>query len=369
MPDATSRVLIVDDSAITRRLIAAALRDDPAIEVVAEARDAFSANALIAQHRPDLVTLDLEMPRMDGLALLRHLSAHHPVPVIIVSAHTREGSAATLEALRAGAAEVILKPQNPSAIAPFARHLRRCIHDLRHCAFRPRPAPASQAPAGRIVRSLGSTVDAIIAIGASTGGPPAIETVLSNLPADAPPVVIVQHMPASFTGLFARRLDEVSPMRVAEAEHGQRLARGTALVAPGDHHLAVERREGELVARLQRGPAVHHQRPAVDVLFDSLARLSGPSIVAVLLTGMGEDGAAGMVKLAQAGHETIAEDEQSCVVFGMPHEAIARGGAKHVVALGHVPAAIVECLGRLEARARLRHSSGEARAASERSSR
>jgi two-component system chemotaxis response regulator CheB len=353
-----SRVLIVDDSAITRRLIATALRDDPEIDVVAQARDAFSANALIAEHRPDLVTLDLAMPRMDGLAFLQHLMKHHPIPVIIISAYTGEGSTATIEALRAGAADVILKPQNPSSVAPFARRLRRCIRDLRHCAFRVRPTPNGHGPRVEsnhvAMPPFGSAIDAIVAIGASTGGPPALEAVLSQLPADMPPVLIVQHMPASFTGLFAKRLHESSPMRVMEAVNQQELTRGTALVAPGDYHLEVQRTKGRLRAAVRRGPSLHHQRPSVDVLFQSLARLTGVPVVGVLLTGMGEDGADGMVALAQADHETIAEDEQSCVVFGMPREAIARGGAKHVVHLNHVPAAIVDCLGRLEARSRLR---------------
>jgi two-component system, chemotaxis family, protein-glutamate methylesterase/glutaminase len=341
-----SRVLVVDDSAVIRRLLTSALAVDPAIEVVAEAADVFTANELIGVHHPDVVTLDVEMPRMDGLAFLRHLMKHNPTAVIVVSSFTPAGSAASIEALRAGAVDVIPKPQNPQGVAPFAARLRRRIHELRACALRLRPITHGDRVerARRVAPTLGRTARAIVAIGASTGGPPAVERVLAAMAVDSPPILIVQHMPASFTRMFAKHLDETAAIRVVEAGHQQPLKPGTAYLAPGDYHLTVGQHEDTLRAILKRGPMVHRQRPSVDVLFESLARLRGIPIVGVLLTGMGEDGADGMVALTHAGHATIAEDEQSCVVFGMPREAIARGGARHTTPLERIPAVIAECL-------------------------
>ena len=336
-----SRILIVDDSAVIRRLLSTALNADPEIEVVAEAADVFTANELIAKLRPDVVTLDLEMPRMDGLAFLRHLMKNNPTAVIVVSSYAPAGSASSIEALHAGAVDVIPKPQNPQGVAPFAGRLRRRIRELRGCALRLRPIVdrderATPKPA------LGRAVESLIAIGASTGGPQALERVLAQMPADGPPILIVQHMPAHFTRLFAKHLDETGAVRVVEASQHQELRPGMAYLAPGDHHMT--QRDGCLRTALRKGPAVHRQRPSVDVLFDSLTRLRAIAVVGVLLTGMGEDGADGMVALSRAGHETIAEDETSCVVFGMPREAIARGGAKRTAPLERIPSAIAECL-------------------------
>ena len=328
-----TRVLVVDDSAIARRVLTATLRKDPDVEVVAEASDAFAANTLVAQQRPDVVTLDLDMPQMDGLAFLQHLMRHHRMPVVIVSGS--ENSPATAEALRLGAVDVILKPQSPAAIEAFGRRLHQRMRELRESSFQINPRPngrdhgASAPPPARQpqLRAVSRSFDALIAIGASVGGPEAIETVLAHLPSDSPPVVIVQHMPASFTKQFAKRLDQACAMHVVEAEDRQEIARGGAYLAPGDYHMTVERQQGRLRAMLRRGAAFNHQRPSVDVMFQSLARLTGVPIVGVLLTGMGDDGADGMVALSEAGHETIAEHEQTCVVFGMPGQAIARGGA------------------------------------------
>jgi len=341
------RVLIVDDSAVTRRLLSSALRGDPEILVVAEAADPFSAKSLIAIHRPDVVTLDVEMPQMNGITFLRHLMSHQPVPVIIVSSHTPEGSAAGIEALRAGAIDVIPKPLNPSSIAPFASRLRQVIRELGKWPLRPRPGSEHSS---RIAAATAYPLNALIAIGASTGGPQAIEDLLSMLPAGIPPIVIAQHMPAGFTKLFAKRLGETCGMRVVEAGDQQDLERGTVYVAPGNYHLTVEQHGGRLLTSLRRGPVVNQHRPSVDVLFRSLVKLRGVPIVGILLTGMGSDGADGLVELSQAGHPTIAEDEQSCVVFGMPREAIRRGGAKHVMPLKQIPGMMIECLSRLNTR-------------------
>jgi two-component system chemotaxis response regulator CheB len=341
-----TRVLVVDDSATSRRMLSGSLRGAPDIEVVAEASDAFTANKLIAQHRPDVITLDIEMPQMDGLAFLRHLMKRQPIPVIIISSHTPTGSALSLEALRAGAVEVIPKPADPRSVVALAGRLKARIRELRASQVHLRPTPRGHATAGAAHLTISRPVNGLIAIGASTGGPQALELLLTQLPADTPPIVIVQHMPAPFIRLFAERLNEICPMRVVIATDGEQLTPGVARVAPAGHHLIVEQQGGRLRTGLHRGPPVGHQRPAVDVLFHSLARVRRIPIVGVLLTGMGRDGADGMVALRGAGQETIAEDASSCVVFGMPREAIARGGAVHVVALEAIAATIVKCLER-----------------------
>jgi two-component system chemotaxis response regulator CheB len=316
------------------------------MEVVGVASDPYMARDLIVQHQPDVLTLDIEMPRMDGLTFLRKLMEHHPLPVIIVSSVTQSGSAASVEALRIGAIDVIPKPGGPYSVGQVADRLKRRIRDLRTGGFHP-PKPHPAAPPPSPPAAPARRANGLIAIGASTGGTQAIEAVLTRLPADVPPIVIVQHMPATFTGAFAARLDGLCPMRVIEAKGGEILERSTAYVAPGDYHMVVEGFGVQLRTALKQGPAVHHQRPAVDVLFHSLARIRAVPIVALLLTGMGADGADGMVALRHAGAQTIAEDENSCVVFGMPKEAIARGGAVHVATLLRMPSLIFECFERL----------------------
>jgi two-component system chemotaxis response regulator CheB len=341
------RVLIVDDSAIVRKLLADAIKGEPDMEVVAVASDPYMARDMIVHHRPDVITLDIEMPRMDGLTFLGKLMEHHPLPVIIVSSLTTAGSSASIEALRIGAIDVIPKPGGPYSVGQVAEKLKQRIRALRSGGFHlptrqqaaPRPSPAPAAPARRL--------NGVIAIGASTGGTQAIEAVLTRLPGDTPPIVIVQHMPANFTRAFAERLNGLCPVRVLESQGNEALERSTAYVAPGDYHMVVESVGIQLRTALRQGPPVHHQRPAVDVLFHSVARLRGVPTVGVILTGMGADGADGMVAMRRAGAETIAEDESSCVVFGMPKEAIARGGAAHVTTLLRMPQQIFECLERL----------------------
>jgi len=340
-----TRVLIVDDSATARRMLIGCLRGEADIEIIGEASDAFTAHDLIARRHPDLITLDIEMPKMDGLSFLRQLMKRRPVPVIIISSHVPPGSISTLEALRAGAVDVISKPQTPMLVADLGRRLKQTIRELRKCSMHLRPLPLRH----RIVptpQTANRTAGGLIAIGASAGGPQALEVLLTHIPADTSPIVIVQHMPAPFIPLLAERLNEVCPMRVVMAADGEPLSHGVAVVAPAGHHLIVEHQGGRLRTGVRRGPPVGHQRPAVDVLFHSLARLRRISVVGVLLTGMGRDGADGMVALRRAGQETIAEDESSCVVFGMPREAIARGGAVHVVALNRIAATIAKCLDR-----------------------
>ena len=347
-----TRVLLVDDSAVVRKLLADALRGEPDIEVVGGAADPFVARDMILLHKPDLITLDIEMPRMDGLSFLRRLMQHRPMPVIVISSLTQSGSAASIEALRLGAVDVIAKPGGPQSVGQVTDRLKERIRALRSApALRLSAAAPTAPPAARA-----TTADAarrargLVVIGASTGGTQAIETLLTRLPADVPPIVIVQHMPAGFTRAFAARLDSTCATRVVESAGDESLERGTVYIAPGDYHLIVDRYGVELRTRLTQGPPVHHQRPAVDVLFTSVARVQGVPIVALLLTGMGADGADGMVALRRASAETIAEAEESCVVFGMPKEAIARGGAAHVATLLQMPGLIFECFDRLTRR-------------------
>jgi len=349
--DPKVRVLIVDDSAIVRKMLADTISAEPDMEVVGVAGDPFVARDLIVRHRPDVLTLDIEMPRMDGLTFLHRLMEHHPMPVIIVSSVTQTGSAASIEALAAGAIDVIVKPGGPYSVAQVTDRLKRRIRDLR--GGRPKrfmtPIPAGHPALPSTKVDALARANGLIVIGASTGGTQAIEAVLSRLPANAPPIMIVQHMPAQFTRAFAARLNGVCPMSVVEANGSEPLRRGVAYIAPGDYHMVVEARGVELRAIIGSGPAVHYQRPSVDVLFHSAARLRGVPTVALLLTGMGGDGADGMLALRNAGAITIAEAEQSCVVFGMPAEAIARGAACHVATLLAMPRLIADSLSSLQA--------------------
>jgi two-component system chemotaxis response regulator CheB len=346
------RVLVVDDSAIVRRVLADMLRREPDIDVVGVASDPFVARDLILRHDPDVVTLDIEMPRMDGLTFLQRLMEYHPLPVIVVSSVTPAGSDVSLKALAAGAIDVIAKPGGPYSVGEISDRLTRRIRQVK--GSRPvRFLPALRAGRPALPETKISALKSahgLIVIGASTGGTQAIEALLSRLPADTPPILIVQHMPAQFTRAFATRLDSVCPMSVVEASGSELLRRGVAYIAPGDFHMVVEARGVELRFIIGSGPAVHYQRPSVDVLFHSAARLRGVPTVALLLTGMGTDGAEGMLALRQAGAVTIAEAEQSCVVFGMPAEAIARGAAVHVATLLAMPRLIADALSGLQAR-------------------
>ncbi len=353
--DRPLKVLVVDDSAVVRKLLGDALSREPDIHVVGGAADPYVARELIFQHRPDVLTLDIEMPRMDGLSFLARLMAHHPMPVVVVSSITQSGSVASVEALRLGAIDVIAKPGGPSSVGEVTTQLVRRLRALRQGpAIRwgahlhdGEAAPRAAALSPSAVRATPSgPLPGLVVIGASTGGTQAIETVLTRLPGNVPPVLIVQHMPAGFTRAFAARLDSTCPMRVCEAEGGEILQPGTAYIAPGDRHMVVERVGVRLKTVLREGPPVHYQRPAVDVLFHSAARLQGVPIVGVVLTGMGADGAEGLLALRKAGAETMAQDERSCVVFGMPREAIAIGGATHVVTLLQMPHAIMDGFGR-----------------------
>jgi two-component system chemotaxis response regulator CheB len=339
------RVLVVDDSALVRKLLTEELTKAGDIEVVGTAVDPYIAREKILALKPDVLTLDIEMPRMDGLSFLARLMRHVPMPVVVVSSLTPRNSETALKALALGAVEVIAKPGSSFAVPDIAHELVRAVRTAARARVERRvePAAAEVAPRGPMAATF-ATTHRVLAIGASTGGTQAIEQLLTRLPATTPGTVIVQHMPEHFTAAFAKRLDGCCAMHVKEAVDGDVIAPGVALIAPGGRHMVVQANGARWVARIKEGPKVHHQRPAVDVLFQSVARQVGRNAVGVLLTGMGADGAAGMVQMREAGAWTIAQDEATCVVFGMPREAIAQGGACEVLPLPRIADAVLERL-------------------------
>ncbi|HYE73327.1 MAG TPA: chemotaxis response regulator protein-glutamate methylesterase, partial [Blastocatellia bacterium] len=333
-----------DDSAVVRKLLSETLSKYPDIEVVGSATDPFIAREKIAQLKPDVLTLDLEMPRMDGLSFLAKLMKHYPLPVIVVSSLTPDNSEAALRALELGAVEVIAKPGSQYS-TPDKDHLARAIRAAACANVTRRQANAepvrnsSRAPLTQL-----QTTHKIIAIGASTGGTQAIETVLRAMPVTAPGIVIVQHMPGGFTKSFAERLNKICQIEVREAADRDRVVPGLALIAPGHIHMLLERSGAQYHVRLKDGPTVHYQKPAVEVLFQSAARQAGRNAIGVILSGMGADGAKGMLEMRQSGAFTIAQDEASCVVFGMPKEAIKLGAAEAIVPLNQVATSILDSL-------------------------
>ena len=355
------RVLVVDDSAVVRRVLTEELGRQPDIEVVGTANDPYMAREQVIRLRPDVITLDIEMPRMDGLSFLAKIMRHLPTPVVMVSSLAQKGSDVAVQALALGAVEVIGKPTSAYSVQGVTSEIVRAVRAaagarVRAPANAPAPPAASPAP-------FPANTPRVLAIGASTGGTQAIERVLREMPADAPGTVIVQHMPAFFTAAFARRLDGVCAMTVREAVDGEPVVPGLALVAPGGRHLVLQRSGARYLARVKDGPPVHHQRPAVDVLFQSVARHAGPNAVGVVLTGMGADGATGLLAMREAGAHTVAQDEATSVVYGMPREAARLGAAAEVVALGDVSAALLRALAAPPRAAGFRAGAAPARAA------
>ena len=361
-PPPRIRVLVVDDSAIVRKSISEALALDPEIEVVATACDPYVAREKILAFDPDVLTLDLEMPRMDGLTFLRILMEHHPLPVVVVSSLTQAGSQAALAAMEAGAVDVLAKPDGTMSIgnlgARLAYHVKAAAASkgfgkrpplvaaplpLDVSPARPAPAPPPASLGQGVVLAAPRQIHPrqLVVIGSSTGGVEALRTILPQLPAGMPPIAVVQHISAYFSKVVAQRLDGACGYRICEAEEGMPLRPGLCVIAPGERHLAVTWQGGEYRARLLETPPVHHCRPAVDVLFRSAAESAGRFVTAALLTGMGSDGAVGMQAIRAAGGRTIAQDEASCVVFGMPRAAIELGAAEQVVPLSGIAAAIV----------------------------
>ena len=336
------KVLIVDDSAIVRKIFSEELAKYPDIEIVGAAPDPFVARDKIINLKPDVITLDVEMPRMDGLTFLRKLMKYYPLPTIIVSSLTPKGGKLTLEALDIGAVDVIAKPGGSYSVGDMSAQL---VDKIRAAArARLIPAPARTDPdraASEPLRALAQTTNKIIAIGASTGGTEALKTVLTKLPHNSPGVVIVQHMPANFTTAFAERLNGLCQINVREAKDNDAVIPGTALLAPGNYHMILRRSGARYYVEVKTGPMVHHQRPAVDILFKSTARYAGANAIGVILTGMGADGAEGLKEMKDAGAGTIAQDEKSCVVFGMPKEAIKLGAVDRVLPLEHIAAEII----------------------------
>lgn len=345
------KVLIIDDSAIVRRILTDALAACPDIEVAGTAPDAYIGRDKILSLDPDVLTLDVEMPRMDGLTFLRKLMKHHPMPVIVISSLGQSGCEAAITALRDGAVDVLPKPGGPYSVGDLVALLPDRIRAAAAARIRGAPAEVTRPQAAPVpapapaeeYSALHSPVE-LIAIGASTGGTEAIETVLREMPPGCPGIVAVQHIPAGFSRAFAERLNRVCRIDVKEAVEGDSIEPGKALIAPGNYHMMVRRASRGFRVSVQDGPPVCYQRPAVDVLFSSVAQATGAAAVGVILTGMGRDGAQGMLKMHQAGSFNIAQDEQSCVVFGMPREAVAAGAVDRVLPLSRIAAEVLRAV-------------------------
>ncbi|QDF95520.1 chemotaxis response regulator protein-glutamate methylesterase [Azoarcus sp. DD4] len=357
------KVMIVDDSALVRQVVSQAISRDPGIEVIATAQDPLFALDKLKTLSPDVLVVDIEMPRMDGLSFLKRIMAERPTPVIICSSLAEQGAQVTMEALAAGAVAIITKPKLGlksfledssndivQAIKAAARaNLRALGRSAATMANRQPPevrpklsADAVLSPASHQGAGMYGTTDRIVAIGTSTGGTQALEAVLTRLPAVSPGIVIVQHMPERFTAMFAERLNGLCKIEVREARHGDRVMPGRALIAPGGKHMMLARSGAQYMVEVVDGPLVNRHRPSVDVLFRSCAKFAGRNALGVIMTGMGDDGARGLKEMRDAGARTVAEDESTCVVFGMPKEAIRLGGVDSVLPLDRIPDAILQ---------------------------
>lgn len=336
------KVLIVDDSAIVRKVFSEELSRYSDIQVVGTAPDPFAARDKIVFLQPDVITLDIEMPRMDGLTFLKKLMKFHPLPVVIVSSLTPKGGRLTLEAMDLGAVDVIAKPGSAYSVGDMSAQLAEKIRGASRARIN-RAQVREDIETERVesIKALAQTTNQVIAIGASTGGTEALKVVLTRMPPNSPGIVVVQHMPANFTTAFAERLNSICQITVKEARDNDSVTTGTALIAPGNYHMILRRSGARYYVEIKTGPMVHHQRPAVDILFKSTAKYAGPNAIGVILTGMGADGAAGLLEMKKTGARTIAQDEASCVVFGMPKEAIKTGAADKVIPLNQIASEIV----------------------------
>ncbi|CAJ0788555.1 Protein-glutamate methylesterase/protein-glutamine glutaminase [Ralstonia condita] len=358
------QVLCIDDSALIRSILKEIINSQPDMEVVGVAPDPIIARDLIKQTNPDVLTLDVEMPKMDGLDFLEKLMRLRPMPVVMISSLTERGSEATLRALELGAVDFVAKPKlgMRDGMNEYADQIADKIRVAARARLRPRTAAPAAPVVGHAAAAVGPAVGAhvradhaaaapvaaaparthfsstekLIIVGASTGGTEAIKEFLVEMPPDCPGILIVQHMPAGFTTSFAKRLDGLCRIRVKEAVHGERVLPGHAYIAPGDMHLSLGRSGANYITELDQGPPVNRHRPAVDVLFRSAARNAGANALGVILTGMGKDGAAGMLEMRNAGAYNVAQDEASCVVYGMPKEAVAHGGVHEVLPLSQI---------------------------------
>lgn len=339
------KVLVVDDSALVRKLLTEELNKQKDIEVVGTAMNPYIARDKIVKLKPDVLTLDLEMPRMDGLSFLAKLMKHFPMPVVVVSSLTPKNSQNALNALRLGAVEVICKPGSAYSTQNITQDIVKAVRTAsvarfqKHAPVVASSAPKIDHPAEEL--SLVHTTNKLIAIGSSTGGTRALEAVLTQLPANLPGIVIVQHMPPVFTNSFADRLNSICRVNVKEAEDGDHVQPGSVLIAPGNFHMLVEKNGARYYTRIKQGPPVHHQRPAVDVLFNSVASSAGINAMGVILTGMGADGAKGLLNMKEKGSYTIGQDEATSVVYGMPREAYNIGAVTDQLPLDKIPGQIV----------------------------
>jgi two-component system, chemotaxis family, protein-glutamate methylesterase/glutaminase len=353
------RVLIVDDSASVRQTMKAILEEDGDIEVIGTAADPFAAARIIQSQVPDVITLDVEMPRMDGITFLRKVMSQCPLPVVMCSSLTEEGSDTLMQALEAGAVDIILKPR--IGVADHLNEARAAIRQVVKGAARarvqarqpgtPRLEPQAKLTADAVLpppsgKAMSRTTEMVVCIGASTGGTEALREVLEALPANSPGIVVVQHMPERFTRAFAARLNSLCEVSVKEAEDGDTVMRGHVLIAPGGKHTMLERQGARYLVSVRDGPLVSRHRPSVDVLFRSAARCAGSNAVGVIMTGMGDDGARGLLEMHEGGARTFAQDEATSIVFGMPKEAIARGAADKVCPLGSIAREILQATAR-----------------------
>ncbi len=358
------KVLVIDDSAVARKILSTELSKDAGIEVVGVAADPFIARDKILRLKPDVLTLDVEMPRMDGLTFLKKLMTHYPMPVIMVSSLTQTGCETTFKALELGAIDFVAKPQASysSSLEDVMAELVTKVKGAAKARMRLRnaelgmqnserqkekvliPQSAIRNPNSESNSAMIKTTHKIVAIGASTGGTEALKDVLVKMPPDSPPIIIVQHMPEVFTKAFAERLDSLCSVEVKEAKNGDSAIPGVALIAPGNYHLTLTRDGARYIVETNQQPQINHHRPSVEMLFDSVAHYAGSNAIGVIMTGMGADGATGLLRMKDAGAKTIAQDEESCVVFGMPKEAIKLGAVDKVVSLDKIPETILSFL-------------------------
>jgi len=336
------KVLVVDDSAVVRKILTRELNKCSGIEVVGTAPDPYIARDKILSLHPDVLTLDVEMPRMDGITFLRKLMQHHPMPVIVLSSLTPQGGATAMEAMAAGAVDVICKPGAAYSVSEACDTLAEIIKAASRVCLNKKAISVFQntAPPRRL--AMTETTNKIFAIGASTGGVQALMKVLGTFPSNAPGTVIVQHMPANFTTSFANRLDQECAVTVKEAQDGDHVIPGQVLIAPGGYQTLLQRSGANYYVSVKDGPRVCRQKPSVEVLFNSVAKYAGSNAVGAILTGMGDDGARGLLNMREAGAHTLAQDEESCVVFGMPKEAIKQGGAEVVLPLENVTEQLIK---------------------------
>ncbi len=347
------RVLVIDDSAVVRQTMTEILSSDPGIRVIGTAADPLIAAERLKEEVPDVITLDVEMPRMDGLTFLKKLMAQHPLPVVMCSSLTESGSETALKALEYGAVDIIQKPKMGTKAFFEESKVNICdavkaaasahISKRQTSSSLVAPKLTADAVIGKATsKAMIQTTDKVIAVGASTGGTEALRIFLEAMPHDAPGIVIVQHMPEKFTAAFAQRIDGLCRISVKEAENNDSVIRGRALIAPGNRHMLLKRSGARYYVEIKDGPLVCRHRPSVDVLFRSAARYAGKNVVGVIMTGMGDDGAKGMLEMKEAGAYNIAQDEESCVVFGMPRKAIELGAVDKVTALNKIPATVLE---------------------------